>query len=132
MPINHLYRHYKGGIYTLLHIAQSESDGSQQAVYRGADGKIWVRPMREFLEKFSEVKEQGTDMQTSIIIIETDSKISVAIQSDKPLPNNIEKGTKVDDFTQYLAITAVNNITDEVGKINEQLKELRDKNDPTI
>lgn len=66
-------------------------------------------------------------MQTSIIIIETDSKISVAIQSDKPLPSNIEKGTKVDDFTQYLAITAVNNITDEVEKINEQLKRLRDK-----
>nr|DAS58472.1 MAG TPA: hypothetical protein [Caudoviricetes sp.]DAS98887.1 MAG TPA: hypothetical protein [Caudoviricetes sp.] len=83
--------------------------------------------MREFLEKFSEVKEQGTDMQTSIIIIETDSKISVVIQSDKPLPSSIEKGTKVDDFTQYLAITAVNNITDEVGKINEQLKRLRDK-----
>ena len=66
-------------------------------------------------------------MQTSIIIIETDSKISVAIQSDKPLPSNIEKGAEVDDFTQYLAITAVNNITDEVGKINEQLKRLRDK-----
>ena len=66
-------------------------------------------------------------MQTSIIIIETDSKISVAIQSDKPIPSNIEKGTKVDDFTQYLAITAVNNIIDEVEKINEQLKRLRDK-----
>lgn len=57
-PINKIYRHHKGGIYTLLHIAQSESDGSEQAVYRGTDGKIWVRPMREFLEKFSEVKEQ--------------------------------------------------------------------------
>lgn len=66
-------------------------------------------------------------MTTSIIIIETDSKISVAIQSDKPLPSNIGKGTKVDDFTQYLAITAVNNITEEVEKINEQLKRLRDK-----
>ena len=127
MKLNQTFRHHKGGIYTLLHIAQSESDGSQQAVYRGTDGKIWVRPMCEFLEKFSEVKEQGTDMQTSIIIIETDSKISVAIQSDKPLPSNIEKGTKVDDFTQYLAITAVNNITDEVEKINEQLRKLRGK-----
>ena len=58
MKINHLYCHYKGGIYTLLHIAQSERDGSEQAVYRGADGKVLVRPMREFLEKFREVKEQ--------------------------------------------------------------------------
>nr|DAO72979.1 MAG TPA: Protein of unknown function (DUF1653) [Caudoviricetes sp.] len=58
ITINHQYRHHKGGIYTLLHIAQSENDYSDQAVYRGADGKIWVRPMREFLEKFSEVKEQ--------------------------------------------------------------------------
>ena len=66
-------------------------------------------------------------MTTSIIITEADGKIIVAIQSDKPLPSNIVKGTKVDDFTQYLAITAVNNITDEVEKINEQLKRLRDK-----
>ncbi len=66
-------------------------------------------------------------MTTSIIITEADGKISVTIQSDKPLPSNIGKDTKVDDFTQYLAITAVNNITDEVGKINEQLKRLRDK-----
>lgn len=70
-------------------------------------------------------------MQTSIIIIETDSKISVVIQSDKPLPSNIEKGTKVDDFTQYLAITAVNNITNEVEKINNQLRKIRDKKGKT-
>lgn len=66
-------------------------------------------------------------MTTSIIITEADGKISVAIQSSKPLPSKVKHGTKVDDFTQYLAITAVNNITYEVEKINEQLKRLRDK-----
>ena len=58
MKLNQTFRHHKGDVYTLLHIAQSENDNSDQAVYRGADGKVWVRPMREFLEKFSEVKEQ--------------------------------------------------------------------------
>ena len=58
ITINHQYRHHKGDVYTLLHIAQSENDNSEQAVYRGADGKIWVRPMCEFLEQFREVKEQ--------------------------------------------------------------------------
>ncbi len=58
ITINHQYRHHKGDVYTLLHIAQSENDNSEQAVYRGADGKIGVRPMCEFLEQFREVKEQ--------------------------------------------------------------------------
>lgn len=31
MKLNQTFRHHKGGIYTLLHIAQSESDGSEQA-----------------------------------------------------------------------------------------------------
>ena len=64
MKLNQTFRHHKGGIYTLLHIAQSERDGSEQAVYRGEDGKIWVRPMSEFLEKFSEVKEQEKIFKT--------------------------------------------------------------------
>ena len=29
MKLNQTFRHHKGGIYTLLHIAQSESDGSK-------------------------------------------------------------------------------------------------------
>ena len=58
ITINHQYRHHKGDVYTMLHIAQSKNDHSDQAVYRGADGKIWVRQMREYLEKFREVKEQ--------------------------------------------------------------------------
>nr|DAO73050.1 MAG TPA: hypothetical protein [Caudoviricetes sp.] len=66
-------------------------------------------------------------MTTSIIITETDNKISVVIQSNKPLPSKLEKGTKVEDVTQYLAFTAIDSIADEVAKINEQLKRLRDK-----
>ena len=127
MKLNQTFRHHKGGIYTLLHIAQSENDYSDQAVYRGADSKIWGRPMCEFLEKFSEVKEQGTDMQTSIIIIETDSKISVVIQSNKPLPSKLEKGTKVEDVTHYLAFAAIDSIAGEVEKINEQLRKMKAK-----
>lgn len=66
-------------------------------------------------------------MQTSIIITERDSKISIEVKSDKPLPIKIENDTKFDDVTQYLAITAIDCIAGEVEKINKQLRKMRDK-----
>ena len=53
---SHIHK-VKGGEYTLLHIALSEKDQSQQAVYMGEDGAIWVRPLHEFLEKFSKIEK---------------------------------------------------------------------------
>lgn len=38
--------------YTLLHQAKNEADGSEMVVYQGEDGQIWVRPAKEFAEKF--------------------------------------------------------------------------------
>jgi hypothetical protein len=45
------------GLYDLLQTATLETDGvTQLAVYRSVDtGKVWVRPMSEFLERFVEV-----------------------------------------------------------------------------
>lgn len=54
---SHLHK-ANGDKYTLLHTAFSKKDQSEQAVYISEDGKIWVCPMCEFKEKFSEVKEQ--------------------------------------------------------------------------
>lgn len=52
-----LYRHYKGGLYSLVCIATLESDGSKMMVYKSAEtGEHFVRPAREFTEKFEEVK----------------------------------------------------------------------------
>ena len=66
-------------------------------------------------------------MTTSIIITEADGKISVAIQSNKPLPAKVKHGAKVEDVTQYLACTAIDSIADEVEKINEQLRKMKAK-----
>lgn len=40
--------------YTLLHTAKRESDGAEMAVYIDGSSQVWVRPMSEFQEKFTE------------------------------------------------------------------------------
>lgn len=46
------YRHYKGGLYTLVCEAKLESDpGVTMIVYRAADGSVWVRPSTVFFEE---------------------------------------------------------------------------------
>lgn len=40
--------------YTLLHMAKRESDGEEMAVYIDENNQVWVRPMSEFQEKFTE------------------------------------------------------------------------------
>lgn len=49
-----IYRHYKGGEYTLLGIAKLESDLTDMAIYKKAyvDDTVYVRPLEEFIEKF--------------------------------------------------------------------------------
>jgi hypothetical protein len=44
------YRHYKGGIYELVCEAVLEADHMPVIVYRGQDGKTWVRPREVFFE----------------------------------------------------------------------------------
>ena len=48
-----IYRHYKGGDYTLLGLAKLESDLTDMAIYKklGTD-EVFVRPLSEFKEKF--------------------------------------------------------------------------------
>jgi hypothetical protein len=39
-----VYRHYKGGLYRMLHLATDEATGEDIVVYRSlADDRIWVR-----------------------------------------------------------------------------------------
>lgn len=50
-----LYQHYKGDLYRLLLVARSEVSGLEQAVYRSeSTGVVYMRPMREFKDKFKE------------------------------------------------------------------------------
>jgi hypothetical protein len=44
------YRHYKGGVYDLVCEAELEADHTPVIVYRGQDGRIWVRPKAAFFE----------------------------------------------------------------------------------
>jgi hypothetical protein len=47
-----LYRHYKGGLYQVLHIAQHSETEEQLVVYRSlSQGGVWVRPAAMFLEQ---------------------------------------------------------------------------------
>ena len=50
-----IYRHYKGGEYTLLGVAKLESDLTDMAIYKMAyvdTDTVYVRPLEEFIEKF--------------------------------------------------------------------------------
>ena len=50
-----IYRHYKGGEYTLLGVAKLESDLTDMAIYKRAyvdTDTVFVRPLEEFIEKF--------------------------------------------------------------------------------
>ena len=49
-PALQWYRHYKGGLYQLLHVATLESDLTPMVVYRAADGTVWIRPRAVFFE----------------------------------------------------------------------------------
>jgi hypothetical protein len=49
--------HYEGGRYEVMLLARLESTGEEQVVYRSMkSGRVWVRPLAEFLEKFREAR----------------------------------------------------------------------------
>lgn len=53
-----IYRHYKGGEYTLLGVAKLESDLTDMAIYKKAfvdTDEVFVRPLSEFKEKFKPI-----------------------------------------------------------------------------
>ncbi len=45
------YRHYNGGVYELVSEATLEADLTPVIVYRGEDGRTWVRPSAAFFEQ---------------------------------------------------------------------------------
>lgn len=50
LMITGVYRHKKGGLYLALFTATLERNLEPYVVYVGRSG-IWLRPLREFLEK---------------------------------------------------------------------------------
>jgi hypothetical protein len=53
------YRHYKGGVYEVVCEATIEADLTAAVVYRGQDGKTWVRSRDAF---FGTVEVDGVRM----------------------------------------------------------------------
>ncbi len=46
------YRHYKGGLYRILHLAQVEATGEALVIYQPQDGgTIWARPYDDFFAR---------------------------------------------------------------------------------
>jgi hypothetical protein len=46
-----LYKHYKGGIYKILHYGTHTETGERMVVYKQPNGaSIWVRPASMFFE----------------------------------------------------------------------------------
>ena len=64
------YRHYKGGLYEVVGAARHSETEERLAVYRSADGGLWVRPLAMFLEtviidgvrqsRFTKIEPGGT------------------------------------------------------------------------
>lgn len=55
------YRHYKGGLYVVVAIATNEGSKERVVVYRGSDGHVWARPLRQF---FAPVQRNAGDRAT--------------------------------------------------------------------
>jgi cyclomaltodextrinase / maltogenic alpha-amylase / neopullulanase len=51
-PRTGTYRHYKGGLYRVLHIARHSESLENFVVYQAlyGDGNVWVRPLDMFME----------------------------------------------------------------------------------
>ena len=47
-----VYRHYKGGLYRVLHLGTDEENDVPVVIYQAqnAEGRIWVRPVARFIE----------------------------------------------------------------------------------
>ncbi len=49
-----VYKHFKGGLYVILHAAFSTEDESPQVVYKSVDSHlVWVRPMSDFTARMA-------------------------------------------------------------------------------
>lgn len=64
--IGTIWKHYKGELYRFVTACDCESTGKRMAVYESLKtGARYVRPMDEFIEKFTLTKEK-TDAATEI------------------------------------------------------------------
>lgn len=52
-----IYRHFKGSLYKVLHIACDSETNEQVVVYESlTDKKVWTRPYSMFISKVDKIK----------------------------------------------------------------------------
>lgn len=53
VKINGIYKHFKGNLYKVLHVAKNSETLEDTVVYKAlyGDGEIWVRPLTMFEEE---------------------------------------------------------------------------------
>ncbi|GAC1457965.1 MAG: DUF1653 domain-containing protein [Chamaesiphon sp.] len=47
-----IYRHYKGGVYTVISVVRHSETHEEMVLYAGSTG-LWVRPISMFLEEIN-------------------------------------------------------------------------------
>lgn len=59
--IGSLWQHYNGVIYEVIYLANIDTTDSEKypetVVYKGVNGKIWTRPLKDWYRSFKQVKE---------------------------------------------------------------------------
>jgi hypothetical protein len=59
--IGAIYKHFKGGLYEILHNGYSSEDVSLQVIYQCVCTKeVWVRPLTEFLDILEDGRQRFT------------------------------------------------------------------------
>lgn len=62
-----IWKHYKGGEYTIVAVGRLEVDLTPMVVYKSDDGSVWIRPRHNFLQT---VKVIGQNLDGSLKTIE--------------------------------------------------------------
>lgn len=57
------YRHFKGALYKLLHVAEGSEDGKEYAIYANMNGKVYCRPLEMFLSKVDKAKYPSVNQE---------------------------------------------------------------------
>ena len=57
LKLNHLYRHFKGGLYITIDVAKDSETGEDLVIYRNLHNMIlWARPVSQFLSEVDKEK----------------------------------------------------------------------------
>lgn len=57
LKLNHIYRHFKGGLYLTIDVAKHSETKEEMVIYRNLhDMSLWVRPLDMFLSEVDKEK----------------------------------------------------------------------------